>query len=80
MNSYKSIPETMHHPEIGTYTSYGIAAYDQNGHLRCLVPDVFPDQKEADAFAARCTAEQVEWTQLMDVIEDTIGIPSAYCD
>lgn len=71
---YKAIRETLHHADIGNYISYGIAAYDENDRLRCLIPDVCPDSSEADALAARCTREQVELSQLMDVIEDTIGV------
>ena len=65
MIHYKAIRETLTHPEIGRYVSYGIAGYGDDGQLRCLVPDVCPDAGEAAAFAA----------QLMDVIEDHIGVP-----
>ena len=75
MIHYKAIRETLTHPEIGRYVSYGIAGYGDDGQLRCLVPDVCPDAGEGAAFAAQCTQEQVEPMQLMDVIEDHIGVP-----
>ena len=73
MIRYKSIPQTLFQPEIGTYRTYGIAAYEK-GRLRVLIPDVFLDASEARAFADRCTRAQLDYRQLRDVVTDTVGV------
>ena len=70
---YIATVSSFHHPDMGTYTAYGIRAVDkESGEILKTVEDVFTDEEEAVALAARCTAGQLAVHQLKDVIEDTL--------
>lgn len=70
---YKATASSFHHPDMGTYVSYGIRAVDkESGEILETVEDVFTNEEEAVALAARCTVGQLAVYQLKDVIEDTL--------
>lgn len=73
---YHCVMERLYHPACGAYTSFGIAAYStSHGRHRKLrfISDVSVDPVQVLRLAARCTACQLEPSQLMDVVEDLLA-------
>lgn len=69
---YHCVMERLYHPACGAYTSFGIAACStSHGRHRKLrfISDVSVDPR----LAARCTACQLDPSQLMDVVEDLLA-------
>lgn len=73
---YHCVMERLEDPELGAYTSFGIAAFcassGRNRKLR-FISDVSPDPALVERLAALCTAWQLEPSQLMDVVEDALA-------
>ena len=73
---YHCVMERLYHPACGAYTSFGIAAYaashGRHQKLR-FISDVSVDPVRVLRLAARCTACQLEPSQLMDVVEDLLA-------
>lgn len=73
---YDCVMEQLHDPCIGTYTSFGIAAYSASQGRRrrvSFISDVSVDQNKVAQLAELCTAGQLEPCQLMDVVEDALA-------
>lgn len=73
---YHCVMERLYHPACGAYTSFGIAAYStSHGRHRKLrfISDVSVDPVQVLRLAARCTACQLDPSQLMDVVEDLLA-------
>ena len=73
---YHCVMERLYHPACGAYTSFGIAAYSaSHGRHQKLrfISDVSVDPVRVLRLAARCTACQLEPSQLMDVVEDLLA-------
>lgn len=73
---YHCVMERLYHPACGAYTSFGIAAYaTSHGRHRKLrfISDVSVDPVQVLRLAARCTACQLDPSQLMDVVEDLLA-------
>lgn len=73
---YHCVMERLYHPACGAYTSFGIAAYStSHGRHRKLrfISDVSVDPVRVLRLAARCTACQLDPSQLMDVVEDLLA-------
>ena len=73
---YHCVMERLHDPELGAYTSFGIAAFcASSGRHRQLrfISDVSLDSALVTRLAALCTACQLEPSQLMDVVEDALA-------
>ena len=73
---YHCVMERLYHPACGAYTSFGIAAYAaSHGRHRKLrfISDVSVDPVRVLRLAARCTACQLDPSQLMDVVEDLLA-------
>lgn len=73
---YHCVMERLYHPACGAYTSFGIAAYStSHGRHRKLrfISDVSVDPVRLLRLAARCTAFQLDPSQLMDVVEDLLA-------
>lgn len=72
---YQLKEERLWQEDTGGYTAFGICAYEeQNGVRRecaCL-SDVFLHREEAAAFAARCTALQLDVIHLSDAVSDVL--------
>ena len=76
MIQYRAVKEVHHHPEIGTYTAWGIKGWLDNDRERSVIayiPDVFLCKKEAEHFAALCTQLNLAFTRLIDVVEDYLA-------
>lgn len=72
---YHCIQEQRRNPEIGDYTTYGIAAYSESdGVLEKVqfLSDLSTDPIRVERLAELCTAGQLEPLQLMDVAEDSL--------
>ena len=55
MISFKVIEESLHHPDVGIYTAFGICAYhDKSGKHVVSVSDVFLNRNDAEALVQRC--------------------------
>lgn len=73
---YHCVMERLYHPACGAYTSFGIAACSaSHGRHRKLrfISDVSVDPVRVLRLAARCTACQLDPSQLMDVVEDLLA-------
>ena len=73
---YDCVMERLHDPEIGPYTSFGIAAYTASkGRRRRVqfISDVSVDPAPVTRLAQLCTLEQLEPSQLMDAVEDALA-------
>ena len=73
---YDCVMERLHDPEIGVYTSFGIAAYTaSNGRRRRVhfISDVSVDPVQVTQLAELCTREQLEPCQLLDAVEDALA-------
>ena len=74
MISFKVIEESLHHPDVGIYTAFGICAYhDKSGKHVVSVSDVFLNRKDAEALVQRCNLHKLSLVHLADVIEDAIA-------
>lgn len=68
---YQIVRQEFDSPELGRYTSYGIAALSlPEGTRLAFVADVTTSRDAAAELADRCTAGQLDPGQLMDVILD----------
>jgi hypothetical protein len=73
---YHCVMERLYHPACGAYASFGIAACStSHGRHRKLrfISDVSVDPVRVLRLAARCTAYQLDPSQLMDVVEDLLA-------
>lgn len=76
MVQYRAVKEIHHHPEIGTYTAWGIKGWlddDRERTVIAYIPDVFLCKKEAEHFAALCTQLNLAFTRLTDAVEDYLA-------
>jgi len=71
---YLPVKQHLFHPDIGTYTTYGIAAVPilNSKQKACFVNDVAISFTKVAALALRCTAGQLDPAQLEDVVEDSL--------
>ena len=67
MYLYLPVKETLYHPDLGYYESYGLAAHLSAGQLAFL-SDVSPDLALVQGLAQQCTAGQLAPSQLEDVV------------
>ena len=70
---YKLIKEHLFHPELGSYTTYGIAVYDGK-HLVRKISDVSTDKHRVRKLCRLCNRLRLDLEQLTDVIEDFICV------
>ena len=76
MVKYQAVEEKHHHPDVGTYTAWGIRGWhdsDGKGPASAYIPDVFLRKKDAEQFAALCTRLNVAICHLSDVVEDYLA-------
>ena len=71
MYKYITVEEQLEHPDIGTYTSYGIKAMKGSDEIE-FVSDVSVDRPFVDELARCCTDLQLDPIHLFDVVEDAI--------
>ncbi len=71
MYLYITVEEHLEHPDIGTYTSYGIKAMKGTDELM-FVSDVSVDRTFVENLARCCTELQLDPMHLFDVVEDAI--------
>ena len=71
---YHCVKEQFYAPDIGDYTTYGIAVSSVSGgqeqNLRFLLSDLSADAARVTHLAELCTAGQLDPRQLRDVAED----------
>lgn len=72
MLSYIPKLEKIHNPEIGSYSSFGIAVY-QDKKLILFVSDISTEEALVTNLAMHCSQQQLSPTHLYDVIEDFWG-------
>ena len=74
---YRCVPQEMTLPDIGPTLTFGLAAFQRTADgwqpLR-LVPDVSVNASLVDELAIRCTVNQLDPSQMDDVVEDAIAI------
>ena len=76
MLEYRIVQEELVSPYMGTYQTYGIAAFERTGETlvqRAFVSDVSTDEQFAATLAERCTAAQLDPRQLEDVVRDELN-------
>jgi len=71
MYNYIAVEEQLEHPDIGTYTSYGIKAMRENEDI-AFISDVSVNKAFVEALARCCTDLQLDPIHLFDVVEDVI--------
>mgnify|MGYP003363718656 CR=1 FL=1 len=70
---YQIVRQEFDSPELGRYTSYGIAAVTMPAQIQlAFVADVSTSKDFVAELADRCTKGQLDPTQLMDVILDSL--------
>lgn len=69
---YLPVKQQLFHPDIGSYTTYGIVAIPVLGRKRksCFVGDVSVSLTKVAALALRCNIGRLDPAQLEDVVED----------
>ena len=72
MLSYVPKLEKIHNPEIGSYSSFGIAVY-QDKKLILFVSAISTEEALVTNLAMHCSQQQLSPTHLYDVIEDFLG-------
>lgn len=75
MVTYQVIEEILEISEIGSYTTFGICAYQKAGDdpkQLSHVPDVFLHREEAERFAGMCNRLELDVSHLFDVIADIL--------
>ena len=76
MIKYQAVKEEHHHPDIGTYTAWGIQGWlldDGEQTAIAYIPDVFLCKKDAEGFASLCTQLNLATSHLSDVVEDYLA-------
>lgn len=76
MVKYQAVKEKHHHPDIGTYTAWGIMGWrtsDRERTVIAYIPDVFLCKKDAQHFASLCTQLNIAISHLYDVVEDYLA-------
>lgn len=72
---YRVIPETCTHPDLGTYTSYGIQACQRQGQrcqLLAVLHDISSRQFFVEELAALFTRQQLSPLHLKEAVEDLL--------
>ena len=67
------IKEELNSEEHGSYTSYGISARDDNDNEIAYVSDVSTEYEQVNRLSELCTQEQLDPSQLQDVVEDFLA-------
>ena len=68
---YITIQGVFYHPDIGTYTSYGLKAMREGKEI-LAIPDVSLNKEFVESLATRCTDLQLDPIHLFDVVEDAL--------
>lgn len=73
MITYKVQEEHLVNPEIGSYTSYGILAYDDcSNRVLCEISDIFLDRKSAEKYTQLFNKMNLDIVHLQNVIDDLL--------
>lgn len=73
MITYKVQEEHLFKPETGSYTSYGILAYeDSSDKVVCRISDIFLDRKLAEKYTQLFNTMNLEIVHLQNVIDDLL--------
>ena len=70
------VQESFHHPDIGSYAAFGIAAYRKTSHSKVKIahiPDISADAGPVEALATLCNALSLDPLHLPYVVEDILG-------
>lgn len=72
---YEISEEESENEEIGSYTSYGITAVENETNTTVLrIPDVFTDRHTAEKYAVMFNKESLDIIHLRNVIDDIIQL------
>ena len=69
MIKYKLIKETLFHPDIGTYTAYGIIAKKRCSVIR-KISDITTNKKELRKMCRLCNRLRLAPEHIEDVVSD----------
>ncbi len=75
MVTYSAVKENFEDETIGCYSSFSIAAFDDETDLDVpvkYIPDVFTDEHQAMVFVDKCNAFSLYPEHLADLIYDSI--------
>ena len=68
---YNVICESLFHPDIGTYTTYGIKVTSNDPSLPAMIiSDVSVSEKEVENLVEKCYNSKLEPRHILDVVED----------
>lgn len=73
MMKYKIIKETLTHPDIGTYTTYGIIIRKRGSVIR-TISDVTTNKKELRKLCRLCNKLRLAPEHIEDVISDNLYV------
>lgn len=76
MVKYRITQKTVSYPEIGTYNSYGICAYQTelgNERMIACFYDVFAERNKAEELVELCNSMDLDPIHLEDVVEDALS-------
>lgn len=74
MIQYHTVRQTLFSAELGAYMTFGLRAQAADASELCFVPDVFPLEAQARAFARQADRLQLSPIHLRDAIDDALGI------
>ncbi len=73
MITYEIIEETFSTPELGSYTSYGILAYeDTDNQVVCSISDVFLDRNKASGYIQLFNEMELDVLHLPNILDDLL--------
>lgn len=75
MYTYQTIQESIHHPDIGLYDSFGVCVYQEMGNIQkkvAQISDIFLQRNRMETLVERCNTLQLDPQHLFDVIEDAL--------
>lgn len=76
MCTYEVVQESFHHPDIGSYAAFGIAAYRKTSHSKVKIahiPDISADAGRWRHWPTLCNALSLDPLHLPYVVEDMLG-------
>lgn len=70
---YKIIEEELSNPEIGSYTAFGLCAYNSSSNTTiCKISDIFTEKDKAEKLVDACNNMQISIVHLPNIIEDIL--------
>jgi hypothetical protein len=70
--TYRPFTEKYYSEDLGYYVSHGISVFSHEKEVM-RIPDVCTDLQRLSELCDRCTAEEADPIQILDIIEDFLG-------